>query len=209
MTTRRRSSPSDDDTSYVSRALSKLIASTPRSDERTSSDPLARSRALAKSAARRAAAISTGLSLPPGPVGMLTILPDLLAIWNLQRSLVADIASAHGKRASLTREAMVYCLFKHGGAALLRDVVVRAGERFVVRRTSLRVLEELLSKIGVRISQRMLGEALARYVPLLGAAAIGAYAYYDTAKVAANTIELFSAEVVVEPESGRSRTDGA
>ncbi len=82
---------------------------------------------------------------------------------------------------------------------------MRAGERFVVRQTSLRVLEELLAKVGVRISQRVLGEAFARYVPLLGAAAIGAYAYYDTAKVAANTIELFSADVVVEPASARPR----
>jgi hypothetical protein len=202
MTTRKPHATTND-ASYVSRALSKLILHIPKSDERASSDPMVRSRSLAKSAARRAAAISTGLSLPPGPVGMLTILPDLLAIWNLQSALVADIASAYGKKASLTREAMVYCLFKHGGAALLRDVVVRAGERFVVRQTSLRVLEELLAKIGVRLSQRVLGEALARYVPLLGAAAIGAYAYYDTAKVAANTIELFSADVVVEPDRGR------
>ena len=200
--TTRKPHVTTDDASYVSRALSKLLLHIPKSDERASSDPMLRSRSLAKSAARRAAAISTGLSLPPGPVGMLTILPDLLAIWNLQSSLVADIASAYGKKASLTREAMVYCLFKHGGAALLRDVVVRAGERFVVRRTTLRVLEDLLAKLGVRLSQRVLGQTLARYVPLLGAAAIGAYAYYDTAKVAANTIELFAAELVVEPPRG-------
>lgn len=140
---------------------------------------------------------------------MLTILPDLLAIWSLQSKLVADIASAYGKTAFLTRESMVYCLFKHGGAALLRDVVVRTGERFVVRPTTLRVMQNLLSKVGVRTTQRALGQTLARYVPLLGAAAIGAYAYYDTSKVAANAIELFSSEIAIDRESGRSRPDGA
>ena len=177
----------------------------PRSDERAAADPRTRSRALARASARKAAAISTTLSLPPGPVGMLTILPDLLAIWRLQSELVADIASAYGQTASLTRESMVYCLFRHGGAALLRDVVVRSGERFVVRRTTLHFMQELLSKLGVQVSKRVLGETLARYVPLLGAGAIGAYAYYDTSKVAANAIELFSAEVVVEAQGGRWR----
>lgn len=203
MAPRARSIPSEP-ASAVGGALLDVVLRVPASDEGIAANPLARSRALAKSAARRAAAISTGLSLPPGPVGMLTILPDLLAIWRLQSALVADIAGTYGKRASLTPEAMVYCLFRHGGAALLRDVVVRAGERFVVRQASRRGLEALLARLGVRVSQRALGEACARYVPLLGAAAIGAYAYYDTAKVAANTIELFSADVVVEPAVRRS-----
>ena len=193
----------------MSRALNTLILRLPDSDERITSDPRSRSRALATSAARKAAAISTGLSLPPGPIGMLTILPDLLAIWSLQSRLVADIASAHGKTAFLTRESMIYCLFKHGSAALLRDVVVRTGERFVVKPATLRVMHGLLSKVGVRTTQRVLGQTLARYVPLLGAAAIGAYAYYDTSEVAANAIELFSSDVVVDRGGGRSRPDGA
>ncbi len=195
--------------SSISRALSTLILRLPGSDERVTADPKSRARALATAAARKAGAISTGLSLPPGPVGMLTILPDLLAIWNLQSKLVADIASAYGKTAFLTRESMVYCLFKHGGAALLRDVVVRTGERFVVRPTTLRVMQNLLSKVGVRTTQRALGQTLARYVPLLGAAAIGAYAYYDTSKVAANAIELFSSEIVIDRGAGSPRPDGA
>lgn len=190
--------------SRISRALTTLTLRLPNSEEHGAADPKSRSQRLAAIASRKAAAISTGLSLPPGPFGLVTILPDLLVIWKLPSQLVSDIAGTYGKTASLTPESMIYCLFRHGGAALLRDIVVRMGERFVMRRATLRVMEDLLSKIGVRITQRTLGRALARYVPLLGAGAIGAYAYYDTSKVASNAIELFAAEIVVQPKSARS-----
>ena len=137
---------------------------------------------------------------------MLTVLPDLMAIWRVQSSLVADIASAYGKSGALTQESMVYCLFKHGGAALLRDLVVRVGERAVIRRASLRLMQELLGKIGVRVTARVVGRAASRWIPIAGAVGIGAYAYYDTKKVGDNAIELFSAaRIEVAPhEAGRT-----
>ena len=36
---------------------------------------------------------SSGLSLPPGPLGWLTLLPELRSLWQLQTQLVADIAA--------------------------------------------------------------------------------------------------------------------
>jgi hypothetical protein len=181
-----------EDPSAVSDAILKLVSSIPSSSEPTAADPKARSQRLATTAARKAAAISAGMALPPGPIGMLTIIPDLLAIWKIQRQLVADIARVYDKTAALTRESMLWCLFKHGAAALLRDVVVRVGERFVIKRATLRLFQQLLAKISVRITQRVLGRTISRWVPLIGALSVGAYAYYDTSQVAASAIELFS-----------------
>lgn len=188
--------------SAITRALNGALLAIPYSGEVHASDPGSRSRRLRTMAARRAAAISTGLSLPPGPAGMLTVLPDLMAIWRVQTGLVADIASAYGKTAALTRESMVYCLFKHGGAALLRDIVVRAGERFVVRRTSARLMRDILAKVGIRVTKRVVGRTVARWIPVAGAVGVGAYAYYDTRKVGDNAIDLFSSELTVAPGDG-------
>jgi hypothetical protein len=149
----------------------------------------------------KAATLSGTLALPPGPLGMATILPDLLAIWHLQRAIVADIAAAHGKTDYLGKETMIYCLFKHGGAALMRDVVTRTGERFLVRRAALRAVQQLLQKIGVRVTQRVIGKMITRWIPLLGAFGVGAYAYYDTTQVAANAIELFSGDIELEDDN--------
>jgi hypothetical protein len=139
------------------------------------------------------------MALPPGPLGMVTIVPDLVAIWQVPSQLVSDIAAVYGRSAGLTRESMLHCLFRHGSAALVRDVVVRAGDRWLVQRTGRVALQRILHRIGVRVSDQVLGRALSRWVPLLGAFGVGAYAYYDTSKVAANAIDLFSREVVVEP----------
>jgi uncharacterized protein (DUF697 family) len=138
------------DANKVTEALLGLLTRIPSSQETPQSLPEERAREVAKAAAMRAAAISGALALPPGPLGLATVLPDLLAIWRLQQGMVADIAAVYGKSASLRREAMVYCLFKHGGAALVRDLVSRVGERIVIKQTTVIFIQKVLQKVGVQ-----------------------------------------------------------
>lgn len=188
----------------ITRALLDLVSRIPTSTERASENPKVRAHAIASVAAAKAAAVSGALALPPGPFGLATILPDLIAIWRLQQSMVADIAAVFGKSAFLRKETMIYCLFKHGGAALMRDLIARVGERFLIRRTARKVVEQTLEKIGVKITQRVMGKSISRLIPIAGAVVVGAYAYRDTAQVAANAIELFSKELLVD-ESGEKK----
>jgi hypothetical protein len=74
-----------------------------------------------------------------------------------------------------------------------------------VRRASLQVLQKLATVIGIKVTQRAMGKALARYASIVGAAGVAAYAFYDTKKVAPTAIELFGADVVIEPD-GAKRT---
>ena len=196
------SASSSEGASTFTKTLLSLVTKIPNTAEPESPDPHERANAIARSAARKAAAISGTLALPPGPFGFATILPDLVAIWHVQRLMVADIAAAFGKTAFLEKETMMYCLFKHGGAALMRDVVSRVGERFIVQRASLKMIQLVLQKIGVRVTQRAIGSSVVKWMPIIGAVGVGAYAYYDTAKVAANAIELFSSKLTVEDEIG-------
>ena len=175
-----------------------LISKVPSSSESISSTPDSRARQLARSAARTSAGISGGAALAPGPLGMLTILPDLVGVWKVQAQMVSDIAGTYGKTATLNQEQMVFCLFKHTAAQLLRDVIVREGGRYLVLPVTLRMMRNLAAKIGIQVGQRSVGKAIARYAPLVGALGVGAYAYYDTQKVADTAIDLFSCEVVVQ-----------
>ena len=81
------------------------------------------------------------------------MLPELVGVWKLQAQMVSDIAGVYGKRKTLGREQMLYCLFKHVSAQLFRDVVVRVGERVVVQQTSLKVLQILAQQVGVQLSK--------------------------------------------------------
>ena len=67
---------------------------------------------------------------------------------------------------------------------MLRDVAVRSGQRFVVRQLSSRALSSAASKVGSAVSRRLLGRAASRWIPIAGAAAVSAYAYWDTLQVA-------------------------
>ena len=148
-----------------------------------------------------AVVIASGvIALPPGPIGWLTILPELIAVWKIQSQLVSDIAAIYGKRASLTQEQMIYYLFRHTAAQVFGDVVVCVGERVLVRRVSLKVMQSIAEKIGVKVTQHAIGKGLSRWIPVIGALGIGAYAYYDTAQVAASAIDLFEREIELESD---------
>jgi hypothetical protein len=149
-------------------------------------------------AASQAAVVSGSLALPPGPLGMLTVLPDLAAVWNLQRQLVADIAACYGKTDQLGTETMMYCLFRHAAAQVARDLVVRTAERVLVRRAPLAVVERTLARIGVAVSRRVAGRTLSRWLPIAGAVGIGAYAFYDTVQVGKTAQRLFQVNIEIE-----------
>ena len=153
--------------------------------------PSERAHALAKVAAKRSALTAGSLALPPGPLGWLTLLPEIVALWRIQAQMVANIAACFGQSASLGREQMLYCLFRHAAAQAVRDLAVQVGGRLIVRRASLSVLQTVAGLIGIRLSQRLLGKSIARWLPVLGALGIGAYAYFDTLQVARTATDLF------------------
>lgn len=203
MPSRRASpvNPSGGTTSSFEQAILPLFAHVPSSSEPRSETPLEDARKKANAAAAKAAVAAGALALPPGPAGWLTILPEMVGVWRLQRQLVADIAAIYGKQSTLTPEQVVYCLFQHTAAQGVRDLVVRVGQRTLVRRASPRLIGLLMQRIGVKLGQRMLGKGAARLLPIVGAVGVGAYAYYDTAKVAATAIELFESEISIDAEA--------
>lgn len=187
-----------------SEAILNLVSSIPETNELASDNPVKRAKDIALAASIKAAAVSGGLAIPPGPFGMLTIIPDLIAVWKIQSQMVVDIAGAFGKKAKLNKEVMLYCLFKHVASQAVRDLIVRVGERYLIKRTSLRLMQSLLQKIGVKVTQRVAGKGISRWLPVIGAVGVAAYAYYDTNGVAKSAVDLFNSDFEYdqsEPES--------
>lgn len=192
-------SPStNDNPNALTDAVMALVLQVPDSNEPVGQHPAERAHAIARNAARTASVLSGSLSLPPGFLGWLTVLPELVGVWKLQAQMVSDIAAVYGQRKTLGREQMLYCLFKHVSAQLLRDVVVRVGERVVVQQTSLKVLQNIAQQIGMQVSKAVLSKGVARFVPLLGAVGVGAYAYFDTLQVAKTAVELFERASIID-----------
>ena len=200
--TRRDLAPAgqrEDAGSRIGHAILDFIAAPPASKLEKSDNPDAAARSKANTAAAAAALAAGALSLPPGPAGWLTILPEMVGVWKIQAQLVADIAALYGHRAELTEEQMIYCLFKHTAAQAVRDLVIRAGERTLVQRVTVKALQGIAKRVGVKVTQQAIGKGVARWLPIIGAVGVGAYAYYDTAQVAATAIALFKNEIQLAP----------
>ena len=175
----------------ISRHLLDVLGAVPKTDEKRSSNAEVRVRALTASACNKAALAAGTLALPPGPLGWLTIGPELVAIWRIQGQLVADLSGVYGVNARLNREQMMYCLFRHAAAQAVRDLVVRVGGRLIAQDVPLRVLERVAQAVGARVTKRLIGGGISRWLPVIGAVGVGAYAWYDTRQVARTAIRLF------------------
>lgn len=184
-----------DPSEQVAKAILDFIGQVPTTQEVKSYDPDSHARGIARSAQSKAAATAATLALPPGPLGWLTVMPELLAVWRIQAQMVADIAGVYGKQGSLTREQMLYCLFRHAVAQAVRDLVVRVGQRYIVQHASLRTIESIARRIGIHFTRHAVGKAAARWMPVVGALGVGGYAYYDTRQVANTAIDLFRRDI--------------
>ena len=174
----------------VAGVIERVIADVPAPQTAPATHPDEAARSLVRAAAQRAALVSGSLALPPGPLGMLTVLPDLFVIWKIQRQMVADIFALYGRTAELTRTHMLYCLFRHAASHVLRDVAVRAGQRYVVRQMSSAALRSALGGVATAVTRRITGMATSRWLPLAGAVAVAGYAYWDTQQVAKTAARL-------------------
>lgn len=173
------------------RSVLDLLAEVPGSEEPAAQDVQARCRAIAEAAARKAGIVAGSLALPPGPWGWLTVMPELIAIWRIQAQMVADIAAARGRHWELGKEQLLFCLFRHTGAQAFRDFAVRAGQRWLLQGATQQMLANAARHIGLRLSKRAIGHGAARWLPILGAGAVGLYAWYDTRQVARTAMALF------------------
>jgi hypothetical protein len=179
------------DAKVISKAVLAIVASVPSTTERPEVHPRERAHRIRTAAALKAAAVSGSMALPAGPWALATILPDLFAVWRIQAQMVADISGVYGKAGSLSQEEMLYCLFKHAAAQVVRDLVSRVGERIVFRRATLKALHKLARRLGSRVSQRMLAQSMSRWIPVLGSASVAGYAFFDTKRVGTTAIDLF------------------
>lgn len=169
--------------------------------------PYDRAKEITQKASAKAAAVSGSLALPVGPLGMLTILPDLAFVWRIQTQMVVDIAAAFGHKGKVTQQQLMTCLFKHVTDTATKEyqksVPIEMEQKSsllieVLDRVTNSQSRELSTRIGKQVGQVILQRAAkrtaSRLMPLAGAAVVATYSALDTKEVARTAVELFSGE---------------
>ncbi|MBK8284481.1 MAG: hypothetical protein IPK97_06130 [Ahniella sp.] len=90
-------------------------------------------------------------------------------------------------------------IFWHIAAHAVRDLVVRLGERVLVKQTSIVVLQRIAERIGVKVTHGALCKSESRWMPNIGALGVGGEAFYGTAQIANSARDLFSRDIDIEP----------
>jgi uncharacterized protein (DUF697 family) len=137
------------------------------------------------------AAISGGLNLVPGPLGLVAIIPELAIIIRNQLSMICDIGYAYGHQKGITKETLLYVFGVALGTGGLGLGIIQ-GNKLLIKRVSLRVFQKIVTWLGGKITQRALKAVLAKWLPLAGAAAMAVWSHYSTNQVGKKANEIFS-----------------
>jgi uncharacterized protein (DUF697 family) len=142
--------------------------------------------------------VSTAAGIPPGPLGMATIVPELVTIIKIQINLVYRIAKFHGKEQQVTPTIILHILATALGIVLGRNLLRKIGTRFIVKALSAQVIKTLAQKLGITIATRLLAKIGARWIPIITAPIFGAFSKSQTKRVGIAANEIFSSDIEFE-----------
>lgn len=192
-----------DDSEEFSNSLSKLFEAVIRSrKEKYKNSPHLRPEKkdiprLIEDCARANAAISGAAGLVPGPLGMLTILPEILAVTRNQITLVYDIAVANKKDHFMTTESLAGIFISAFGTSATGLATIQGG-KLIVKRSSLRVFQKAIALLGGKITQQAIKAAIGKWLPVVGAAALAAWTHTTTKSVGNKANKLLLLDIEVE-----------
>ncbi len=153
-------------------------------------------------AGQKAFKISTALGLIPGPLGMVTILPEVAALTKLQINLIYRIAKRHGKQEEVNSELVLLILGNAMGVAAGEVLLREAGARLVLKSVNTRLIKALAKKIGARMVDTAAEKAIARWIPMVTAPLFGYFSRSLTRKIGREANKLFSEGLEIETAEG-------
>jgi len=154
---------------------------------------------IINSYANQNAIVSGGSGLVPGPMGVLTIVPELIFVIRNQLSMVYDIGVAYGHRNKLNAELLISVFGYALGSGALGLMVIH-GQKILVRRASLRLMQKVVQLMAGKITQRVLKSMVGRWIPVAGAVALATWSKLSTHLISKRAISIFEKEIELSEE---------
>jgi len=155
---------------------------------------------LISNAAWQAFAISTISSIPPGPVGMLTILPEVIAVTRLQVQLIFKIARYYEKETLVNRTIVALILGNAAGIATGRLLLKMPEGKIIIRRVAELGLQNFVARLGAKIMGRVIARIPGRWIPFLLSPVFGMMSKTATEKIGWEAVAIFSHDLEFEEE---------
>lgn len=141
------------------------------------------------------AMIAGAAGLVPGPWGMLAAVPEIIAVIRNQSKMIFDLCVALGKHQHIRAELVIGVLMSSMGSGGTSLIAVQGG-KLLVKRASLRVMQKVIAMLGGKVTQQLLKSMVGKWLPVVGAAAMAAWARYSTKKLGEKAVELLKHDIV-------------
>ena len=149
--------------------------------------------------ARANAVISGGATLIPGPLGMVATLPELIIIIRNQIAMIYDIGMAYDHGRVLQRELLASILISALGTSSATLLTMHGG-KILVKRASLRVFQKVIALLAGKVTQQLLKSMISKWLPVVGAAAMAAWANYATHRIGKYALTIFEQQIEYETD---------
>jgi hypothetical protein len=156
------------------------------------------SQKMIRKASRAAFLISTGAGIPTGPMGLATIVPEVVALIKLQINLIFKVAKFHQQEAKVNKTIILTVLGVAMGVVLKHALINKVGTRLIVKSLSAEGAKRITREIGEKFATGLLKRGLGRWIPLILAPVFGYLSLSMTRKVGREAESLFSHELEVD-----------
>jgi uncharacterized tellurite resistance protein B-like protein len=138
------------------------------------------------------------LAFAPGPLGLITIIPDLVMSMESQINMIYDIGVAHGKEELMTKETILSLALLSGGGSMGISLLTQQAGKLVVKKAAVKIIQNTAKAVGIKLTAGAVKSSVASYVPLLGGLAIGVWVKYVTDELGRSSESILSKNVSVE-----------
>ena len=152
-------------------------------------------RPLVRKYSLQAAALSSALSALPGNLGVLSILPEIYFLIRLQSRMVKDIAILLGKESYLSKELLLYCLFKENKINIISSSIRITGTHLLIRPVTLDNLQTIFYSIVHAKSSKIVPRKNKGVLSLVSMLAGGSLSYIDTQMVGTTANAIFLGDI--------------
>lgn len=153
---------------------------------------------IISSACNKNMVISGGVSLIPGPWGMAAAVPELVMVIRNQLTMIYDIGKAYGNNTNVLQKELIAGILVASTGQLGGGILVMQGSRILVRRASLRVFQKIVQLLAGRVTQQLLKSMVAKWIPVAGAVAMGAWARHLTNKIGQQAKDIFAKDIQLD-----------
>lgn len=152
-------------------------------------------RPLVRKYSLQAAALSSALSVLPGNLGVMSVLPEIYFLLRLQSRMVKDIAIILGKESYLSKELLLYCLFKENKIDIINTSSRITGTRLLIRPISLYNLQTIFYSVIYSKSSKIVPRKNKGLLSLISMLTGGSLSYIDTQMVGTTANAIFLGDI--------------